>query len=114
MPNKQTSNKHYPSKNMIEKKFTPKRTICKVTFRLPEGFAKKEAAVVGDFNEWDTESNKMKLKNGSWETTLRLTPKREYRFRYLLDGEQWANDDSADGYAANPYGTEDSLLVIGS
>ncbi|MDG5766180.1 isoamylase early set domain-containing protein [Balneolales bacterium ANBcel1] len=99
---------------MIEKKFTPKRTICKVTFRVPEDWAGKEVSVVGDFNEWDTEANKLEAKNGSWETTLRLTPGTEYRFRYLLDGERWANDDSADGYASNPYGTEDSLLVIGN
>jgi 1,4-alpha-glucan branching enzyme len=57
---------------MIEKKFTPKRTICKVTFRVPEEWAEREVAVVGDFNEWDTEANKLEQKNGSWETTLRL------------------------------------------
>lgn len=98
---------------MIKKQFTPKRTICKVTFQIPKDWADREAAVVGDFNEWNTETDKMTEKKNSWETTLRLTPEREYRFRYLLDGESWANDDSADGYAANPYGTEDSLLVIG-
>ncbi|MEX0680927.1 MAG: isoamylase early set domain-containing protein [Balneolales bacterium] len=99
---------------MVKKIFTPKRTVCKVTFRVPENWAHKEVSVVGDFNEWDTEANKLDRKKGVWETTLRLTPERKYRFRYLLDGERWANDDSADGYASNPYGTEDSLLVIGS
>ena len=105
---------HQFVKRMIEKKFTPKRTICKVTFRVPEDWANREVSVVGDFNEWDTEANKLELQNGFWVTTLRLTPQAEYRFRYLLDGERWANDDSADGYASNPYGTEDSLLVISS
>ena len=99
---------------MIEKKFTTKRTICKVTFSIPKDWADREVSVVGDFNDWDTEANKLTEKNGSWEVTLRLTPEREYRFRYLLDGERWANDNSADGYASNAYGTEDSLLVIGS
>lgn len=99
---------------MIEKKFTPKRTICKVTFRLPEEWAKNTVHVVGDFNEWDTDANPLEAKNGAWEATLRLEPNSEYRFRYLLDGENWANDDAADAYVENPYGSQDSVLITGS
>lgn len=100
---------------MIKKKFTPKRTVCKVTFRIPVEMAEREVSVVGDFNDWNTEANKLEQKDGAWETTLRLnvTPGSEYRFRYLLDGNRWANDDSADCYVSNPYGSDDSLLVIG-
>jgi hypothetical protein len=42
-----------------------------------------------------------------------LKPENEYRFRYLIDGEVWENDDSADTYVANDFGTEDSVLEIG-
>lgn len=98
---------------MIKKSFTPKRTICKVTFRVPVEWASKQVSVVGDFNEWDIEANKLEQNGGFWEATLRLAPESEYRFRYLIDGERWVNDDEADGYTTNPYGTEDSVLVTG-
>lgn len=98
---------------MISKEFTPKRTICKVRVQLPADKAEKEAAVVGDFNDWDPTANKLEKKNGGWETVLRLKPNKEYSFRYYLDGQRWENEEEADEYRANSYGTEDSVLVIG-
>lgn len=99
---------------MIQKQFTPKRTICKVTFTVPEDWAEKEVAVVGDFNDWDPSANKLEKKNGAWETVVRLAPSSEYQFRYFIDGSNWANDDSADTYAPNEHGTENSVVVIGN
>ena len=98
---------------MIEKQFTPKRTVCKVTFKVPAEWAEKEVKVAGDFNEWDTDSDSLKKKKDRWEATLRLKPETEYRFKYLIDGERWENDDSADAYISNEFGTEDSLLITG-
>jgi len=98
---------------MIEKEFTPKRTVCRVTFRVPEDWASDEVSVVGDFNDWDPDTNRMEVNNGYWETLLRLKPNRDYKFRYLLDGERWENDDEADDYVSNPFGTDDSVLKIG-
>ena len=97
---------------MISKQFTPKRTVCKVTFKVPADWATNEVALVGDFNDWDAKANLLEKKNGSWETTLRVSPESEYKFRYFIDGEKWVNDDSADAYAANEFGTEDSVLII--
>lgn len=99
---------------MIKKQFTPKRTVCRVTFRVPEEWAGRKVAVVGDFNDWNPESNPMERKNGGWETLLRLKPNSEYRFRYFIDGDRWENDDAADEYVANEYGTEDSIVQIGA
>ena len=98
---------------MINKQFTPKRTVCKVSFRIPEDWAGKSVAVVGDFNDWNTSSNLMERKNGGWEALVRLKPGKEYRFRYYIDGQRWQNDDAADDYLHNEYGSEDSLLRIG-
>ncbi len=97
---------------MVEKEFTPKRTVCKVTFRIPEQWAQKDVAVVGDFNDWDFNANKLEPKNGGWETTVRVKPGTEARFRYFIDNERWENDDQADGYVPNPFGSEDSLLRV--
>jgi len=44
---------------------------------------------------------------------MRLKPENRYRFRYLLDGEVWENDDSADEYIPNEFGTEDSVVEVG-
>ncbi len=98
---------------MINKAFTPKRSVCKVTFKIPADWADKKVSLVGDFNEWDPSANKLERKNGYWETTIRLKPETETKFRYFLDDGRWANDDEADSYVGNSYGSEDSLLKIG-
>lgn len=98
---------------MISKEFTPKRTVCKVTLTLPEEWANKEVVVAGSFNDWDTSSDKLEKENGKWTTTLRLKPENEYRFKYLIDGEKWENDDAADQYVPNEFGSEDSVIKIG-
>lgn len=98
---------------MITKEFTPKRTVCKVTLSVPAEWAKKEIAVAGDFNDWDTKAEKLEKKNGFWKTTLRLKPDNEYKFKYYIDGERWENDDAADKYVPNEFGTEDSLVIVG-
>lgn len=99
---------------MLTKKFTPKRTVCKVTFTIPSELVTKEVALVGDFNEWDTEATKLVQNGDVFETELRLKPETEYKFRYLIDGEVWENDHEADGYVPNEFGTDDSVLIIGS
>ena len=38
---------------MLLKKFTPKRTVCKVTFTMPVEAVKKQVAIAGDFNDWN-------------------------------------------------------------
>ena len=97
---------------MISKEFTPKRTVCKVTLALPAEWADKEVAVAGEFNDWDTGSEKLEKKKDKWTTTLRLKPENEYKFKYYIDGERWENDDSADKYVPNEFGTEDSVVAI--
>ena len=98
---------------MLTKKFTPKRTVCKVTFSIPSDIVNEEVALVGDFNDWDKESIKLTKKNGAYETEVRLKPESEYKFKYLIDGETWENDHEADAYVPNEFGTEDSVVIIG-
>lgn len=100
--------------HMIEKNFTPKRTVCKVTLAIPAEWAEKEVRVAGEFNNWDPSAHKMEKDGDSWKTVLRLKPKSTYRFKYLIDGEKWENDDAADAYVPNVFGTEDSVISIGA
>ncbi|WP_069130315.1 isoamylase early set domain-containing protein [Rhodohalobacter halophilus] len=99
---------------MLSKAYTPKRTVCKVTFTLPGEWADQEVKLVGDFNDWDRKTDSMKKnKKGNWEITKRLKPESNYKFRYLIDGEHWENDDHADQYVPNEFGSEDSVVITG-
>jgi len=99
---------------MFEMNYTPKRTVCKVTFQIPEDWAQLDAAIVGDFNDWDPTENKMEKKDGNWQTVVRLKPGTNYTFKYFLDGERWKNDPKADEYIPNSFGTVDSVLITGT
>ena len=95
---------------MIKKQFTPKKTVCKVTFTVASEKASESVALLGDFNNWDPKADHLKMKNGAWETTIRLNANEEFKFRYLIDGSTWENDESADAYVGNEFGTEDSVV----
>ena len=97
---------------MLKKRFLKSGKV-KVEFVLPEAVAAEaeSAYLVGDFNDWDEQATPMKkYKNGKFKVTLTLDPNREYRFRYLVNGNQWHNDWDADGYVANPYGGDNSIV----
>lgn len=88
---------------------------CEVVFRLPKAGAPgaRNVTIVGDFNGWDKESTPMrKLGNGDFTVTLELEAGRQYRFRYLIDGELWENDWHADKYVRSPYGADDSVVCV--
>ena len=86
----------------ITKKYIKSKKNHKVTFIIPKKISQEfeRASVVGDFNRWDPHANEMKKnkKTGEFKTTIELPEHREFKFRYLLDGEQWINDESADRY----------------
>lgn len=98
---------------MIKKAYSKTGRACQVTFELPPEANAQSACLCGEFNVWDQTSHPMKRrKDGSFALTLSLKPGQAYRFRYLLDGGRWENDWAADGYVANPFGSEDSLVQV--
>lgn len=99
----------------FKKRFLKSRPVCKVTFTLPKEAALEAhfVTIVGEFNNWDKESTPMKkMKNGNFTVTVELEPGRDYSFRYLIDGNKWANDWYADRYVPNPFGGDDSVVSI--
>ncbi len=101
--------------NGPQKRYLKIRPVCKVTFRLPKDAAPeaKKVTIAGDFNNWDKESCRMKrLKDGDFTTTIELEKGSDYRFRYLIDGNQWENDWCADRYVQNAYGEDDSVVTV--
>lgn len=98
----------------LKKKTLKSKPVCKVTFMLSRDQAKDADCVhlVGEFNEWGPDATPMRRqKDGSFSTTLDLSPGREYQFRYLIDGEIWISDPEADKYAFSPFGDCDNSVV---
>ena len=98
---------------MIKKSYSKTGKHCRVTFKItPEGGAEK-VAVCGDFNKWDQSSKPMrKTTTGAFFTTCTLITGQSYRFRYLIDGTRWENDEHADDYIANEHGSSDCIVNI--
>lgn len=100
---------------MLKKEYLKNKPTCKVTFTLPAEAINgvSEVQVLGDFNNWNHEQGvKMKSGKAGFETTLELAAGRYYEFRYLLDGNIWANDPAADDYHATPYGVYNSVVKL--
>jgi 1,4-alpha-glucan branching enzyme len=98
---------------MLKKKKNTKDGTCVVTFILSSRLEANSVAVVGDFNSWDASDGLQmeKNKDGHWEATVKLDAGREYQYRYLIDGNDWLNDDEADKFEAHPYGGQNSVVV---
>ncbi|RXP63298.1 glycoside hydrolase [Lutibacter sp. HS1-25] len=100
----------------LKKQYLKSKPVCKVTFSMTKDAVSGAAKVdlLGEFNNWNTaEPVKMKmLKNGSFNVTLDLPIDTEFQFKYLLDGEKWINDDSADKYVNSGLGTEENSVVV--
>ena len=94
----------------IKKQYLKSKPVCKVTFSLPAEDA-KAVAVVGNFNEWNTEATALKkLKNGTFKTTVDLPSDSSYAFRYIVDGT-YVNDEQADAYAWNDYAAAENCVI---
>ena len=70
-------------------------------------------ALCGDFSGWTAGSIPLRRgSDGAWQVTVPLAPGNSYRFRYLLDGERWENAWHADRYEPNPFGSDDSVVIV--
>src|SRR5215471_4277571 len=98
---------------MIKKTFLQNgvNLIARVTFSLPGEMWADGIYLVGDFNEWNRLSHPFQLnREGVWTITIDLEENRFYQFRYLYDGT-WINDQQADAYVRNHYGSDNFVVV---
>lgn len=94
----------------IKKQYLKSKPVCKVTFSVPAKEA-KSVAVVGSFNEWNTEATELKKqKNGTFKGTLDLAKDTSYEFRYLVDGT-YVNDEQADAFAYNEFASAENCVI---
>jgi 1,4-alpha-glucan branching enzyme len=98
---------------MLKKTESKNGKTCRVTFSVPAEVQAQEVYLCGEFNDWSQTSHPLtRRKDGRFSTTLSLETGRDYRFRYLLDGEHWENDWEADTYLPNDFGSEDSVVRL--
>jgi hypothetical protein len=72
----------------------------------------KTVSVVGDWNDWDPNRNRLRDPdgNGSWEIRLRLHKGEELRYQFLIDGERWIADPQAPLQIDDGFGGTSSVL----
>jgi 1,4-alpha-glucan branching enzyme len=92
---------------MLKKKYVKSSNEYEVTFEY-EGEA-TQAALVCEGNNWQPVTMTRAKKSGPFRTKIRL-PQGRYQFRYLLDGQNWANDEAADDYVYNEFGGQNSIV----
>jgi len=99
---------------VIEKRYITVKgqPVCRVTLTLPQSMWAVEVSLVGDFNEWQHDATPLsRLRDGDWTVTLDLEVGKSHQMRYLVDNERWLNDPSADAYVANPFGSDNFIVV---
>ncbi len=98
---------------MLTRSYSKTGRICRVTFKYSNPEKAETAVVAGEFNGWSLRETPMKkLKNGTFSTTLSLQAGNSYRFRYVLNGNSWVNDEDAHSYVPNDYGEDNSVVVV--
>lgn len=81
-----------------------------ITFELPACIWADRIFLVGDFNAWNEQATPMHQdRDGVWRATIELPYGSRSEFRYLIDG-QWKTDYHADGFTANAYGSDNSVV----
>lgn len=95
-----------PAKKITIKAPAPR----KVEFSLA-AVAASRVLLAGDFTAWDSQPVALKKdKRGVWSAKLPLAPGK-YEYRYIVDGE-WVDDPNAESHVDNPFGTQNSLIVV--
>ena len=86
---------------------------ARITFTVDPQVGAQTAAVCGEWNDWSAGADVMhRDAEGGFSVTVGLEAGRAYRFRYLLDGQRWDNDWSADAYQPNGFGGDDSVVDL--
>ena len=75
---------------------------------LPEA---DTVTLLGDFNNWTDSINPLqKDTSGKWKTEIEL-PEGEFEFRYLVNHQEWKNDEKLPR-KPNAFGTENSVVTV--
>ncbi len=86
------------------------RTSRSVRFTYVDPQA-RDVRLAGDFTGWAADRIRFENDgNGGWSATVDLAPG-EHQYKLVVDG-QWRTDPKCDKCAPNPFGTENSVLIV--
>jgi hypothetical protein len=90
----------------------PNETIV-VRFELRAPGA-RDVAVVGNWNRWDPEAQKLEDADGDgiWEIEIPLKRGEEHQYQFLIDGQTWIPDPEAPLQVEDGFGGVNSVLQI--
>lgn len=98
---------------MLKRRKISGSNTVKVSFILTADDSRLPASVVGDFNDWDPDSDPMvRRSNGTFSAVVSLVAGATYRFRYRSADGTWFNEEAADGYETNVHGSTDCLVEL--
>jgi len=85
-----------------------KKGVVRLSIQVNSGA--KNVAVVGSFSDWKPVRMK-KQKDGSFAANVEVAPG-SYEYKFIVDGN-WLVDPDNSAWALNPYGTLNSVMVVG-
>lgn len=98
---------------MISKSYYNNGNTCRVTFRVCPDRDPGSVYLVSSHDDWDKHARPMtRRKDGCFSTSLVLPKGARVQFRYLLDGDQWINEENADEYVDNTHGDTDCVVHV--
>jgi 1,4-alpha-glucan branching enzyme len=97
---------------MIKKVNKQSSDRVKVTFVLPEDHPYKgDISVVGDFNDWTPGEHRLiRRSNHTFSTNVLLPEDGRYAFRYYSEEDGWIDEDEADDYEPNEFGSTNCIV----
>jgi 1,4-alpha-glucan branching enzyme len=98
---------------MIKRQQSRGSKRVKVSFAVAADDSRLPASVVGDFNEWQEGVDVFRRRsNQTASAVVELQAGRSYRFRYRSADGSWFDDESADGFEPNEFGTRDCVIEL--
>jgi len=94
---------------MLTKRFFKTKQEAEVTFEFNISDVKK-VQLVAEFNDWRPIDMKFNKKDKVYRTRVRLPKDKDFHFRYLINEDKWENDNHADAYIQNSFGSDNSVV----
>lgn len=94
---------------MLTKKFYKTKDEAEVTFEFGCDDV-SSVALVAEFNDWQPMEMSYSKKLKVFRAKVRLPKDNDFHFRYLINNNKWVNDEQADKYLSNGFGTENSVV----